>query len=235
MAMSIAHTDLDIPLHYRLLVVWEAAAVLRHDLRNKLASVRNASFYLQRKIGSHASSLMAEDARIATFFELIATEIAAAEAIIAGRVPTPGPEPQPGAFDLARAVEGALGHLRPAATLSVRAGGSAMARGSLLEATIASFCVIENALESEGVSEIRINCHADAERAVLEVCDDGVGLAAEPCRVLEHFYTTKPGRLGLGVNIARRMVERSRGGLEIARNGDRGVKVVIWLPANGER
>src|SRR6185295_18812353 len=56
----------------------------RHDLRNKLATIRNACFYLRRRAGETA---LATDERVAQFFDVIDQEIAAAEELLAHGIP----------------------------------------------------------------------------------------------------------------------------------------------------
>src|SRR5262245_51563407 len=67
----------------RLLAIDEVVAVLRHDVRNHLASIRNASFFLRRKIEPGGTA----DAKIAQFFDLIDVEAANAEKVLSSRVP----------------------------------------------------------------------------------------------------------------------------------------------------
>jgi hypothetical protein len=53
------------------------AAILRHDLRNRFAAIRNAAFYLRRKVAR--TELWEEDPRMSRFFELIDGELAKAD------------------------------------------------------------------------------------------------------------------------------------------------------------
>lgn len=66
---------------------------LRHFVRNRLAALRNAAFYLQRRI--EPTPLAAEDPRVAQFFALIIHELEEIERAIGG---------QPGAPVMAPAV-----------------------------------------------------------------------------------------------------------------------------------
>ena len=55
----------------------EKAAELRHYLRNRFAAIRNAAFYLQRRVAK--TSLWEEDERVRRFFDLIASELSDAD------------------------------------------------------------------------------------------------------------------------------------------------------------
>lgn len=50
-------------------------------------------------------------------------------------------------------------------------------------------------------------------------------------QVFEMFFTTRPGRAGIGLAIARRIVEEHDGAIEIASVADAGTTVAITLPA----
>src|SRR5258705_9328023 len=82
--MKLIPTELFL-LHQEL-VVEEALSTIRHDLRNKLGSVRNAAFYIRRKVDKAAPDLGATDLRIPQFFALIPSELDAAEAILKSRL-----------------------------------------------------------------------------------------------------------------------------------------------------
>jgi hypothetical protein len=55
----------------------EKAAELRHYLRNRFAAIRNAAFYLQKRVST--TSLWEEDERVSRFFDLIASELSDAD------------------------------------------------------------------------------------------------------------------------------------------------------------
>lgn len=68
----------------------------------------------------------------------------------------------------------------------------------------------------------------------MTVRDGGVGLdEAEPARLLEPFFTTKPGGLGMGLSISRYIVESHGGRLWATVNPDHGITMHVALPALG--
>jgi len=67
----------------------------------------------------------------------------------------------------------------------------------------------------------------------LSVRDHGVGLPeGDPETVFSHFFSTKPNGMGMGLTIARSIVE-SHGGELGAENVDGGARIFFRLPATG--
>jgi signal transduction histidine kinase len=82
---------------------------------------------------------------------------------------------------------------------------------------------------------LRIATHLDGSGAMvtLEICDDGVGIAAElRDKVFEPFYSTKREGVGLGLMNARNIVERHGGTLRLMARDGGGTCAVITLPAD---
>lgn len=93
--------------------------------------------------------------------------------------------------------------------------------------------VVANALEAvpDG-GRITVSAQADAARGqmLLQVRDNGSGITrAERQRVGQPFFTTKAHGLGVGLSLARRVLERQGGRLHIASEPGRGTVVSISL------
>lgn len=93
--------------------------------------------------------------------------------------------------------------------------------------------VVANALEAvpDG-GRITVSAQADAPRGqmLLQVRDNGSGIArAERARVGQPFFTTKAHGMGVGLALARRVLERHGGKLHIASQPGRGTVVSISL------
>jgi PAS domain S-box-containing protein len=90
-----------------------------------------------------------------------------------------------------------------------------------------------DAVEAQARGDRRVAVRVRAFGEVLEVtvCDNGTGILAEQAgRVFEPFYTTKANGLGMGLAIARGIVESHGGQLSMARNPDRGMAFTFALP-----
>jgi len=232
--MTAQHVPLQALLHR--FVVWEATAVLRHDLRNHLAAVRNATFYLQRRVEGLAQELIARDARVPKFFELAASELAKAEGLIADRLPQL-PERPDRVVDLGAVVVAAMAYGDLPAGIVLSAPSAALAAlGDVDELAIAVVCLIDNAAESLAPTggTIAITSDRDGSHVVISVHDDGPGMAGDAlARAFDGGFTTKPGHLGLGLSIVRRIAGRAGGTVELAAAA-RGVRATLRLRAASE-
>jgi signal transduction histidine kinase len=95
--------------------------------------------------------------------------------------------------------------------------------------------LLDNA-ERHAISQITVIVRADGSTAVLEVVDDGAGIAVEHREmVFERFTRLKASRdrdaggTGLGLAIARETAEAHEGTLTI-QDSERGARFVLRLP-----
>jgi signal transduction histidine kinase len=102
--------------------------------------------------------------------------------------------------------------------------------------------LVRNALESlpDGRGRVVVSVrHArdealDEERILLEVADDGVGIAPEDRdRIFDDFYTTRPGGTGLGLSNVRRLAGDLGGRIGVTSEPGRGTTVTVSLPLPG--
>jgi signal transduction histidine kinase len=98
--------------------------------------------------------------------------------------------------------------------------------------------ILENALAAcRDPVEIDVICSASVHNGQpalrVAVRDNGPGLSLEQRqRIFEPFFTTKTKGTGLGMAIARRIVEAHGGQIAVGDPG-RGAEIVITLPREG--
>jgi signal transduction histidine kinase len=94
--------------------------------------------------------------------------------------------------------------------------------------------LIDNAVDAmDGVGTLRISVRGVEEGVVVEIADDGPGVAADvAAHAFEPFFTTKDvGKgTGLGLDISRRIVVERHGGDISLESRDGGAVVVVRLP-----
>jgi signal transduction histidine kinase len=113
---------------------------------------------------------------------------------------------------------------------------AASADGQRLRQVFAN--VMKNALEAidtrRADGQVVVNLLAEEDRAVVEVIDNGAGIASEDRdKIFLPFFTTKPSGTGLGMAIVKKIVELHGGDISIESALGRGTRVRISLPAVG--
>ena len=97
--------------------------------------------------------------------------------------------------------------------------------------------LIDNALDA-AKSTVAVRAARRGDAVVVSVVDDGAGLPAELReRIFDPFFTTKPvgHGTGLGLDIARRIVARHRGEIELeSRPGNTEFRVVLPIGGGAE-
>lgn len=94
--------------------------------------------------------------------------------------------------------------------------------------------LISNALEAmtgPGSLAVRTRLSTDGNRIVVTVADSGPGISRdELAKIFRPFHTTKPRGLGLGLPLAKNIVERYGGAISAASEPGRGTTVTLQLP-----
>ncbi len=96
--------------------------------------------------------------------------------------------------------------------------------------------ILSNALKytaSRKIQQVSISAAARDGEAAIEIRDTGIGIPpAQTARIFERFYRTgaKAQGYGLGLAIAKRIVERHRGSIRIESELYVGTSVLITLP-----
>jgi two-component system sensor histidine kinase HydH len=107
-----------------------------------------------------------------------------------------------------------------------------LADGRLLEQALTS--IVTNAIEAmpEG-GKLTLSVEArEKDRLAITIADTGRGIPAEILeRVAQSYFTTKARGLGLGLVLAKGVIERFQGKLQIASTRDLGTTVCIDLKA----
>jgi signal transduction histidine kinase len=90
--------------------------------------------------------------------------------------------------------------------------------------------VICNALES-GAANVGLEVRRDGDDTIFEVRDDGEGISPSARgRIYQPFYTTREGKLGLGLSTAKRIAEMHGGSIEVMEAVPVGTIVSIRIP-----
>ena len=92
--------------------------------------------------------------------------------------------------------------------------------------------LLTNSIESiRGKGEIRVKVARRPEHLVVEVEDTGCGIEKEILdRIFEPYFSTKDVGTGLGLPIAKKIIEDHQGSLQISSEPRKGTKITIDFP-----
>ncbi len=211
-----------------------------HELRAPLAVLRSETdlaLRRQRTNVEYREALMSIAREAVRLEELVDELLAAARAEVDARQQQP--------VDAGELMRRLSERVRPAAAtrgmeVRVEATDVVVAQGNLDTLERALLAVVHNAIaygRNDGV--LRLRATGDDEAVWLQVADDGPGFTAEAlAHATERFWrgdSAHPrGRTGLGLAIARTIVEANRGSLHLANGEDGGAVVTIKLAASPE-
>lgn len=200
----------------RWLLVEELGSKVRHKVRNKLGSVRNAAFFIRRSLEKSTTPV---PPRLHTFFQLIDDELCAADQTLGQPRLRAADGTSPPRVLLRDCIDSALSFRPPPPQVSVvvNCAPELALTGSGEELCVALLCLIDNACEAAApAGRVAIAAVAAPEHIVVVVSDSGSGFDAEAAEhALTAFFTTKPGHLGLGLNIVERVVKDHGGQIHL--------------------
>jgi signal transduction histidine kinase len=214
-----------------LAVVGEMSAAVAHGIRNPLASIRSSAELIQEGDLAQAHDAAADIVAQSDRLEVWVRELLAyARPLDEASTPVAW---QPLVFrcleDFDREMQRRSIRSRaelPADLPAVR--GNALLLGQVLSSLLAN--AIE-AMDRDGQITVRGDWARGQPQVTLSVEDSGPGMSpAQLGRAGKPFHTTKPRGLGVGLALARRVVERFGGRLEIDSSPGRGTRVRLHMP-----
>jgi two-component system, NtrC family, sensor histidine kinase HydH len=215
-----------------LTTIGEMAATIAHSIRNPLASIRSAAELAReedrRGIDECLRDIMSETDRLDNWIRTL---------LLASRGASINVEE----LDLNALVEeildGNSGELRRKdIQLTFSAAALPHIRGNRAMLGHALGNVVSNAIQSiPNQGKLSVETRRVEQRQVQIVVEDtGSGMTMCAARNLfRPFFTTKPNGIGLGMPLAKRILNRHGGGIALESKKGRGTKVVMTLPLQG--
>jgi signal transduction histidine kinase len=218
----------------RLAALGDVAAAFAHEVRNPLNAV---SMGLQRLRAEFAPAPADEYAR---FVDLMQGEVKRLNAIVEEFLTLARPLPlarAPIPVDTLVAELAALVDAQArAASITVRVNvpqPSPVVLGDRQHLQQVLLNLVLNAVQAmRAGGTLTIEAQSGRDGVSLVVADTGAGIPADVLpRVFDPYFTTRTDGLGLGLTIARRIVEAHGGAIELDSQAGRGTRVRLRLPA----
>lgn len=214
----------------RLATIGQVAGGVAHELRNPLNVVKTSVYYLL-----NARQPTPEKTR--QHLDRIERQVGLADNVITAlsdfaRLPIPEMSPAPVEDALREVLE-----LDPMPeTIRVTFDFPAMlpaALGDVRQLKIVFSNLVRNARDAmpQG-GTLKISARQVGSDVEVTVADSGVGIRREDLeRIMEPLYSTKARGIGLGLAIARSILDKHGGNLEIASESGKGSQFIVRLPS----
>jgi two-component system, NtrC family, sensor histidine kinase HydH len=224
----------------KLAAVGQLAASVGHELRNPLATIRNASKYIGKRISGPNTAGNLSDPKIPQFITLMEREVTACTKIISdlldfARERAPVPEPCP----LRPLVEDAISIVPESTVRIVNSVPTDLPVPTIDKDLFRQVLtnLIQNGVEAiptDRQGEVTISAeggHNSPWRIV--VADNGSGIPeAALARIFEPLFTTKTKGTGLGLAIVAGMIKAHQGTIAVESSSGSGTRFVIELPSS---
>jgi signal transduction histidine kinase len=230
MAASIKEVHEEAQRRERLTSFGRAAAGITHDLKFPLESVRTAveqlAAHKDDDAWSHFEHVRKNDLpRIKSYIEHLERLSHSSTG-----------ELELGEVDVRRLLDQVAAELEaspkwPEVSFTVEGSAEVVADGTLLPRAVRNLAI--NAAEAcKGSGEVRLTAHPVEGGVEIRVADTGIGMAPEMLgKVMRaEFHTTKPKGTGLGLGVARYVVEVHGGRLGAESKVGSGTTFTMWLP-----
>jgi PAS domain S-box-containing protein len=206
-----------------------------HELRNPLGAIKNAAYFLHMALDEPAPE-------VAEAIDVLDREVEGAVGVISALLDfarADKPESSPCRLD--ELIDAALSRIPvpDEVEVSVDVSLSPWVETDAGQLTRVLDNLLVNALQAmpEG-GKLDIRAARDGDQLALSVSDTGVGIPEESlAQVFEPLFTSKARGIGLGLAIAKALVERNGGTIEVDSHAGRGTTFTVRLPTaeSGER
>jgi signal transduction histidine kinase len=220
----------------RLATLGEVAGGVAHELRNPLNVVKTSVYYLLNARNANAEKTAEHFRRIERNVELADSVISALSSF--AKMPIPSLCPIP----VDEMIHAALEANPTGDAIQTQVDCPADLPPALADSNqmrIVLGNLIRNARDAmpQG-GQLTITARRAGDALELAFTDNGVGISPENLnRIMEPLYSTKARGLGLGLSIARSILEKNQGGLRVASEPGRGSTFTVRLvaaPTDGE-
>jgi len=218
----------------RLAFLGKLAGSVTHELRNPLAVLKNATYFLESKFKK------SKDAKVQKYMGIIAKEINLIDAIIEdimGFAKTKPPELEKA--DIKAVIENAISMIEVPDLVEIKKDFEKVPEISIDTNQVmhAVLNIANNAIMAmSGNGTLIFRILKKDNDVCVEVEDTGPGIPPDQRDLIfEPLYSSKPKGTGLGLPISKMMIENQEGSIELASELGRGTIFRIFLPIKRRR
>lgn len=216
-------------IYERLATIGQLSGSIAHELRNPLATVDSSVYMLEKRLTD-----VAEPSR--KYLERIKSGVSRCTAIIDALLNlTRTGEPQINPLELKAFIGDFLQNSRLPPTIEIIRESpreDVAVRGDPEQLNIAFRNIVTNAVQAmEGKGVLRVTIKADTDMTEMAFTDTGPGIPrANLKKLFQPLFTTKAKGIGLGLAIAKSIVEKHGGTIEAQSEEGHGATLIVRLP-----
>jgi len=219
----------------KLAAIGQLASGVGHELRNPLGAIKNAGFYIRRRVAN--TDLPNTEPRVIEFLDIIEEEVNSANKVITdllgfSRVAKPTVAPA----NIAGIIEDALRYTPVPENVELIKDINnnlpmAMVDGEQIKQVFLNIAL--NALQAMAEKGGRLDIRATDKGKFVEVefIDTGGGIPEEiKKKIFDPLFTTKAKGVGLGLSVCKTIIERHEGDIKVKSQVGKGTTFTLSLP-----
>jgi len=218
----------------KLAAIGQLASGVGHELRNPLGAIKNAGFYIRRRVNN--TDLPNTEPRVMEFLSIIDEEVNSANKVITdllgfSRVGKPTVAPA----NIAGVIEDALRYIPVPENIALvkdinKDLPMAMVDGEQIKQVFHNIAL--NALQAmpEG-GRLDIKAADKGKFVEVEFIDTGGGIPEEiKKKIFDPLFTTKAKGVGLGLSVCKTIIDRHEGEIKVKSRAGKGTTFTLSLP-----